>query len=160
MRETGKPISKQYQYALEQGLPEEHLKKAFGKTKAEIENSILYAQEQEAFRLANPIRDRINLQRPPRTTSSSDAAIDQMNAAAPIGSDQDIQNVRAMFDHLNMQPITSQPPILRGLSTQDLGYSIPPSGQFSKSQNFVEQKRGSFCGSNGASHRGKPFYTL
>jgi hypothetical protein len=139
MRATGKPISKQYQYALEQGLPEEHLKKAFGKTKAEIENSILYAQEQEAFRLANPIRDRINLQRPPRTTSSSDAAIDQMNAAAPIGSDQDIQNVRAMFDHLRIQPIISEPPILRGLSTQDLGYSIPPSGQFSKSQDFVQQ---------------------
>jgi hypothetical protein len=144
MRATGKPISQQYKYALEQGLPEEHLKKAFGKTKAEIENSILYAQEQEAFRLANPIRDRINLQRPPRTTSSSDAAIDQMNAAAaPIGSDQDIQNARAMFDHLRVSPITS-PPVLQTDSSifrmdPNLLAGLTSQVNPSKAQDFVQQ---------------------
>ena len=141
MRATGKPISQQYKYALEQGLPEEHLKKAFGKTKAEIENAIPNAQEQEAFRLANPIRDRINLQRPPRTTSSSDAAIDQMNAS--VGSDQDIENVRAMFDHLRTQSITS-PPVLQTNSSMfrmdpsilaNLTNQVNPS----KAQNFAQQ---------------------
>ena len=138
IRAEGKSISKQYQYALEQGLPEEHLKKVFGKTKAEIENAI-----------SNPSTSSINLQRPPRTTSSSDAAIDQMNAsAAPIGSDQDIQiNLRErMFNDLGLSPtsfITSapvrqtdssmfriDPSVLAGLTNQ-----VNPS----KAQNFVEQ---------------------
>jgi hypothetical protein len=69
MRSTGKPISEQYKYALEQGIPEEHLQKIFNKSKSEIESAIPSVQEQEAFRIANPIRDRINLQRPPRRSS-------------------------------------------------------------------------------------------
>jgi hypothetical protein len=147
LRATGKPISKQYQYALEQGLPEEHLKKVFGKTKAEIENAIPNAQEQEAFRLANPITDRINLQRPPRRTSSSDAAIDQMNASAvaPLGSDQDIQNIRAMFDHLSSAPVRQNNLSMFRLDPDQLAHFNSPhsSGSFNygpgKVENFVRE---------------------
>ena len=147
LRATGKPISKQYQYALEQGLPEEHLKKVFGKTKAEIENAIPNAQEQEAFRLANPFTDRINLQRPPRRTSSSDAAIDQMNASAvaPLGSDQDIQNIRAMFDHLSSAPVRQNNLSMFRLDPDQLAHFNSPhsSGSFNygpgKVENFVRE---------------------
>jgi len=80
MRATGKPISQQYKYALEQNIPEEHLKTVFNKSKTEIESMIPLAQEQEAFRIANPMRDRFNLERPARRTSHSDMMTEQQNA--------------------------------------------------------------------------------
>jgi len=89
MRATGKPISQQYKYALEQGIPEEHLQQIFNKSKSEIENIIPAAQEEEAFRLANPIRDRLNLERSPRTTSS-DQIIDVINNSMPQQNRSDI----------------------------------------------------------------------
>ena len=70
MRSTGKPISEQYKFALEQNIPEEHLQKVFKKSKSEIENRIPIEQENEAFRLANPMADRLNLQRSPRQSAS------------------------------------------------------------------------------------------
>jgi len=87
MRATGKPISQQYKYALEQGIPEEHLQQIFNKSKSELETIIPNAQEEEAFRLANPFRERISLQRPPRRTSTSDQMIDVMNSSPEQLSD-------------------------------------------------------------------------
>lgn len=57
LRDTGKPISEQYKYALEQNIPEEHLQKIFGKTKAEIESSVSGLREQQS-RLAENERRR------------------------------------------------------------------------------------------------------
>jgi hypothetical protein len=88
MRSTGKPISEQYKYALEQGIPEEHLQQIFKKSKSEIESLIPDAVQTEAFRTANPIRDRINLQRPPRgsrqtNTEAPPTSLDDMYLEMP-----------------------------------------------------------------------------
>lgn len=79
LRATGKPISEQYRYALEQNLPDEHFEKVFGRTKSEVEQILPSVSEQEAFRSSIPIRERFNLERQPRRRNSSNTATDQIN---------------------------------------------------------------------------------
>ena len=79
LRATGKPISEQYRYALDQNIPDEHFEKVFGRTKAEVEQILPSVTEQETFRSSIPIRERFNLERAPRRRSSSDTAINQIN---------------------------------------------------------------------------------
>jgi hypothetical protein len=61
MRATNKPISEQYRYAVDQNLPEEHLKKIFGKTKAEIENAVGAGPTEQELRITenNARRERL-----------------------------------------------------------------------------------------------------
>ena len=69
MRATGKPMSEQYKYALEKGIPEQHLQRLFNKSKADIENIIPTTEADEALRAQRnlmPIEERFNLQRIPR----------------------------------------------------------------------------------------------
>jgi hypothetical protein len=58
---------------MEYNIPEEHLLNIFGKSKSEIEELIPFMKEQEAFRLANPASERINLVRPARSRTSRGA---------------------------------------------------------------------------------------
>ena len=121
MRATGKPISEQYKYALDQGIPEKHLQQIFEKSKSEIESAIPFIEEQETFRLANPIRERINLQRSPRTTSS-DQIIDEMNSSMPrqnrnnvirhtlsdYGSNSDIEQLLERVSNNQLPPVSEE----------------------------------------------------
>ena len=61
LRATRKPISEQYKYALDQNIPEEHLQKIFGKTKAEIENIVGAGPTEQELRIAenNARRERL-----------------------------------------------------------------------------------------------------
>ena len=68
------PYSKQLITAMEYNIPEEHLLSMFGKSKSEIEELIPFMKEQEAFRLANPASERINLVRPARSATSERVA--------------------------------------------------------------------------------------
>ena len=107
MRSMNKPISEQYKFALDQGIPEEHLQKIFKKSKSEIENIIPTTQEREAFRLANPIR--LNLERPPRQSTSiterddivrnavSDYDIDRILNQLPPPPEEIIMNDQSFF---------------------------------------------------------------
>jgi hypothetical protein len=64
MRATNKPISEQYRYALDQGIPDDHFFRVFNKTKEEVKNILPDLPEQE---IADAMRaSSINLQRPPR----------------------------------------------------------------------------------------------
>ena len=65
MRSKITPLSEQYEYALKQGIPDEHVQQVFGKSKEEIENAIPRLQEEEAIRKATPISGRIDLTRRP-----------------------------------------------------------------------------------------------
>jgi len=132
LRATGKPISEQYKYALEQKLPEEHLQKVFGKSKKEIENAIPNAQEEEAFRLANPIRDRINLERPPRPSRQSASTAQQLDRdrlrAMMRGWDEDINAGRSTISNADLDiPTTSIDPNEAALS--ELMADVPSSFQ-------------------------------
>jgi hypothetical protein len=111
MRSTGKPISEQYRYAIEQNLPEEHLQKIFKKSKSEIESAIPDAVQTEAFRTANPIRDRLNLQRPPR--GSRQTNIDQRdnvirNTLADFDIDDGIDDILERLSNNQLNPIPEE----------------------------------------------------
>ena len=73
LRAKNVPYSKQLITAMEYNIPEEHLLNIFGKSKSEIEELIPFMKEQEAFRLANPASERINLVRPARSATSRGA---------------------------------------------------------------------------------------
>lgn len=77
LRATNKPISQQYKYALEQDIPEEHLQKVFGKTKAEIESAIPTIQNNEALASGSQNLETINLQRQPRFSASTAQQVDR-----------------------------------------------------------------------------------
>jgi hypothetical protein len=124
------PISEQYEYALKQGIPDEHLQQVFGKSREEIESAISILQEQEAIRRATPIsaRETIDLSRQPTEGVVT-------NDFGRITAESTPEEIAGFADLMNM-PVDQ----LRGLMERSAATNrsniirhalmAPPEGQF------------------------------
>jgi hypothetical protein len=95
LKATGKPISEQYTYALDQNIPEEHLQKIFGKTKAEIENAVGSGRLEQEARLAENERRRLRLI---AENMAEEARLNSMSNSMPESLRERLNAVRARHE--------------------------------------------------------------